>query len=284
MTKQIQKKIKGIFAFVITIALVFSVCSVSCFADTASAKEEGIVESGEVSVAISGEKSNAPETDEADTAGSVDGGELTENTHTDAVNGDDGDTSNSFIEDGDGNSPLHTGGTGGTGDDFKGEEDKNLFVLLYEGAMDNLSEILSLFSFIGTLLIAFIYKKGLLPLFSKTVTGIRDGIGAIKKESEEARNFNSSKIDSVRDKLAEIENTFTLFSESVATLEAKLAAEEALTSERKKLELIMGSQIELLYDIFMSSSLPEYKKEAVGAKFLQMREELKKNELAEEEK
>ena len=279
MTKPIQKKINRIFTFVILIALTLSLISLSCLADTADIDTPSVGELDEATLGEAGgeeiTESLGEDTPNSDTAtendSSAEGGENAEN----------GDTGENLTG---GNDNIHSEATDGSGEDFTPLEEKNFFLFLYEGVMDNISEIFSLFSFIGTLVIAFIYKKGLLPLFSKTVAGLRDGIGAIKQESESALSAGGQKIDLVRDKLSEIENTFSLFSESVSTLESKLAAEEALTSERKKLEIIMGSQIDLLYDIFMSSSLPEYKKEAVGAKFLQMREELKKNELAAEEK
>lgn len=279
MTKPIQKKINRIFTFVILIALTLSLISLSCLADTADIDTHSVGELDEATLGEAGgeeiTESLGEDTANEDTA--------TENDSTaeGGENAENGDTGENLTG---GNDNIHSEATDDSGEDFTPREEKNFFLFLYEGVMDNISEIFSLFSFIGTLVIAFIYKKGLLPLFSKTVAGLRDGIGAIKQESESALSAGGQKIDLVRDKLSEIENTFSLFSESVSTLESKLAAEEALTSERKKLEIIMGSQIDLLYDIFMSSSLPEYKKEAVGAKFLQMREELKKNELAAEEK
>ena len=172
----------------------------------------------------------------------------------------------------------HTGAENGE----TGEE--NFFTLLYSMAMDNFGEIFSLLAFVGTLVVGFLYKKGLLPLFSKAVSSIGQGIGQIKEESARASEASGVKIDGLCEKLAELENSFIIFSESLSSLEGKLKSEQAALSERNKMSVIMNSQVDLLYDIFMSSSLPEYKKEAVGAKFLQMREELEKNELTESEK
>lgn len=279
MTKRIQKKIKRIFAFVTLTALTLSLLSLSCFADTA-----------DIDACSVGEPDDAAIVEQSGEEVSESSGEYTPNEDASAENtssAEDGENAENGVTGEDltgGNDNIHSEVKDDPGEDFIPQDEGNFFLFLYEGVMDNISEIFSLFSFIGTLVIAFIYKKGLLPLFSKTVTGLKDGIGAIKEESESALSAGGQKIDLVRDKLSEIENTFSLFSESVTSLESKLAAEEALASERKKLEIIMGSQIDLLYDIFMSSSLPEYKKEAVGAKFLQMREELKKNELTAEEK
>lgn len=168
------------------------------------------------------------------------------------------------------------------GDENEVDEGRNFFALIYDKAMNNLSEIFSILAFIGTLAVAFFYKRGLLPLFTKAVNGIGQGIGEIRKESERAAEESGIKIGAIADKLSAVEESFAAFSSSLTALEEKLESEEAAISERKKMSVIMSSQVDLLYDIFMSSSLPEYKKEAVGAKFLQMREELNSDDSREE--
>ena len=65
-----------------------------------------------------------------------------------------------------------------------------------------------------------------------------------------------------------------------------LAADEGLAKyteeqEEKKaadLRRLLGVQIDLLHDIFMSSSLPEYKKEEVGERIRSMKKELSSDE------
>ncbi len=168
------------------------------------------------------------------------------------------------------------------GDENEVDEGKNFFALIYDKAMNNLSEIFSILAFIGTLAVAFFYKRGMLPLFTKAVNGIGQGISEIRKESERAAEESGIKIGAIADKLSAVEEAFAAFSSSLAALEEKLESEEAAISERRKMSVIMSSQVDLLYDIFMSSSLPEYKKEAVGAKFLQMREELNGDDSREE--
>jgi hypothetical protein len=78
----------------------------------------------------------------------------------------------------------------------------------------------------------------------------------------------------VTERLGELENSVTLFRETLDTLEEQLQCEAEYVKERKKMNRIMLAQIDMLYDIFMSSALPQYQKDAVGGKIQIMKEEL----------
>ena len=56
---------------------------------------------------------------------------------------------------------------------------------------------------------------------------------------------------------------------------------EKLCRERDAMRTILTSQVDMLYAIFICSSLPEYQKEEIGLKIQQMREELLVYEQAE---
>ena len=49
-------------------------------------------------------------------------------------------------------------------------------------------------------------------------------------------------------------------------------------SERERMRIIMQGQIDMLYDIFMTSALPQYKKDEVGTRINEMKEKLVINE------
>ena len=53
---------------------------------------------------------------------------------------------------------------------------------------------------------------------------------------------------------------------------------ESLESERRVIRALMSEEVELLGDIFMSSSLPDYKKEEVGVRLNKLRETIKNEE------
>ena len=60
-------------------------------------------------------------------------------------------------------------------------------------------------------------------------------------------------------------------------LSGNLRDESEARREKKQLYLILNAQIEMLYDLFMSSALPQYQKDAVGEKIAKMKEAVREN-------
>ena len=65
---------------------------------------------------------------------------------------------------------------------------------------------------------------------------------------------------------------------SIDEINVRLDGMENVTKNYEKIKFVLESQIDMLYTIFISSSLPQYQKEEVGAKINQMKEELMKYE------
>ena len=146
----------------------------------------------------------------------------------------------------------------------------NALYEIYESIRENSDKLLSLCSFIGTLLIALTYKKGLVPGLKRVTASVTDALSSIKDEAEKTETATKDygqRLDSLSAKTEEIAN-------SLKALENDLSPEKA-DKERRLLYTVMNGQMELLYDIFMYSSLPEYKKEEVGTRISKMKEVLK---------
>ena len=74
-----------------------------------------------------------------------------------------------------------------------------------------------------------------------------------------------------------LEDTATVMEKVSASLEKvedELQAVKESRGERETYKTIMLSQIDMLYDIFMSSALPQYKKDEIGEKIGAMKAEL----------
>ena len=54
-------------------------------------------------------------------------------------------------------------------------------------------------------------------------------------------------------------------------------SERKRTENTEELSVIVGTQIDMLYDIFMTSALPQYQKDAVGERVAKMKEALAGN-------
>ena len=150
--------------------------------------------------------------------------------------------------------------------------EQSFFSLLYETAGAHLTEILSAFSAACTILIAFCYKRGLLPI-------LKNGIGAIgsatkkwgenaeiygkeaKKICENANNYiqdSAKRVEEVKERLTGIEKHL-----SDLTIRAK---------ENEQMRFVLEGQMEMLCDVFLSSSLPQFEKDRVSQKIERMKQ------------
>ena len=157
-----------------------------------------------------------------------------------------------------------------TESDRQAEKD-GFFDSVYKVITENLEEILSFLSFVGTLIVAFMYKRGLAPSITK-VTGVigtaLEEIGNESKKTGEEATQLSAKLLKISDSVKELSERLALISERL----------DVPDTEKEITRSVIEGQIDLLYDIFMSSSLPQYKKDEVGERVSKMKESLKQNE------
>ena len=140
----------------------------------------------------------------------------------------------------------------------------NFFEKLYTAVTDYISEILCVLAFGGSFLIAVLYKKGLLPLLKGALGAINTAVGRIKEVTESSAAADTEKTAEITEALCKAKALIEAQSDTLEALEKRLDSLSTDKSEREKLRLILESEVELLYDIFMSSGLPEYQKDAVA--------------------
>ena len=156
-----------------------------------------------------------------------------------------------------------------------GEE--NIFTEIYRAVCENSADILSLLSFAASVTVALFYKYALSPLIKGGLEKISSGVKNISGEHSkeytalsEAQAKICANEEKIEEKLSEI---------SKSILEVRDVEKPRL---EKSLLTVMQAQVNMLYEIFQSSALPVYQKEAVGNMIGEMRSELSKNEKAEE--
>ena len=158
------------------------------------------------------------------------------------------------------------------------DERENLFTLIYETALTYASEIFSFLSLIGTLIVGHFYRRGLIPSVKSVLSNMGSTVGNIKESSDKHYERQQAENEKLSLSLSELEMTIASQSEKLSALEQRLISEEDIYKQRERSNLILSAQIDLLYDIFMSSSLPQYQKEATGEKINKMRKEIKSYE------
>jgi len=157
------------------------------------------------------------------------------------------------------------------------ETETSPFAVIYSFALEHIGEIFSVLSFIGAAIIALLYKKGLLPTLRTALGSMADIISGIKDTAEKSESASSEIKEQITKRLNQAEGGINTICTSLDSLTARLEA-LAADDEKRKMREIMGAQIDMLYEIFLSSSLPEYQKEAVRERMQAMKEVLKNEE------
>lgn len=162
------------------------------------------------------------------------------------------------------------------------QTEANVFAIAYEWAYAHAAEILSALTLIGSLVLAITYKKGLLPKLSGALTRIGSSVSELGDGTKKILADMSEKIDTATGKSEITEGICQNLADEVSALSARLSEVDAQKGEREKMRLIILSQIEMLYDIFMTSALPQYSKDAVGERVAAMKAALEDGEAINE--
>lgn len=159
--------------------------------------------------------------------------------------------------------------------------EENVFDKMYADVSEYATEILCAMTFAGSLILAFAYKKGLLPIVKGSLLSIGNAVSKVKDSVGKSAEKGVKLGESIEKRL---ENTKTVLdglvkkiSELDTALEERLSDESERAHEAEVLRLVLLSQIEMLRDIFMSAALPQYQKDAVGERIAKMKGALEEN-------
>ncbi len=161
------------------------------------------------------------------------------------------------------------------------EENDNFFTVLYEGIKTNADKILSALAFLGSLVIAFAYKRGLFPFVEKSLTSLSGAVVKLRSETEKNAASENEFLAALADKLKKTEDIILGFTESLQKLENELSMFAEEKGEREKLKLIMAAEVDMLNEIIMASSLPQYQKDRAGECFMKMKAKLNTEEIGD---
>lgn len=154
------------------------------------------------------------------------------------------------------------------------DEEKNVFESLYSEISEHSDKIFSALAFVGSLLLIFTYRKGMLPILKGGIASLTSSVSHLKEEAKKSGELSESEIKNAAEKLEKAENILGALSERLTKLGDELEEAKAEQKKNADIKIIIEYQIDMLYEIFMSSSLPLYQKEAVGEKISAMKEKL----------
>jgi hypothetical protein len=148
---------------------------------------------------------------------------------------------------------------------------ESIFALAYERLCAYSTEIFSAFTLICSVVIVFFYKKGLTPMLKSGIGALSATVKSIVDKSDkqsEALNAFSEEVDR---KITDVSALFEKASLSLDALAIKLESAEAAQRSSEVLKSVLTAEVEMLYEIFMSASLPQYEKDRIGERVAAMK-------------
>lgn len=152
--------------------------------------------------------------------------------------------------------------------------ESNVFDEVYKLILRHSDKILSALAFLASLFLAFAYRSGIIPLIKGGLNTLGTAVSKLKEETDKASEISAKTISEAKDKLADTEQTLKALTDKLSLLEEKLGLAIEDKERVADMKIILESQIDMLYEIFMSSSIPLFQKEAVGEKITAMKRRL----------
>lgn len=161
-------------------------------------------------------------------------------------------------------------GEGTPGDDAGASG--GIFGEIYSCLASHAGEIFSTLSFIGTVAVALAYRRGLIPLLRDGLGAIGGAAGNISTSAERAQAVTEEAIAGVRRALDGFSDTLRTIERAGEETSERLRALEGEEYDKKALTKILLEQINMLSDIFMSTSLPQFRKDEIAERAKEMRD------------
>lgn len=156
--------------------------------------------------------------------------------------------------------------------------EENAFEYVYNLLLDHSSEIFSALACIFSAIMMLCYRKGILPLVKKALGIIRGGVDTLNEEAQRQSCLSDSAKQLIEEKLTDAKGILEKIDSSFATFDERLKVCEEVRDGEESFRKIISAQVELLYEIFMSATLPQYEKDRIGEMIGAMRSELVKKE------
>ncbi|MBO5788885.1 MAG: hypothetical protein J6R42_02950 [Clostridia bacterium] len=162
------------------------------------------------------------------------------------------------------------------------EENATVSGVVVEYIEKNITEICGILTLISSFVVALLFKKGLLPALSKSLTHLSEQLGhsITKMENDSAALEASTKksltewIESSKPLISKMES-MAKWADETALLLTQM--EEALSKEQKTMahaEAVLAAQMDLFYQFFMAVNLPQYQKDILGQTYAALKKQL----------
>ena len=146
------------------------------------------------------------------------------------------------------------------------ESEANFVSALLYDFKDNLPEILSALSLVCSIILMFVYKNGFIPMVKEGVSALSSKVKSISDEADKMASDGTCTMEALRAALATSEAKLESMESSLGKLCEELCCLKDLEAKTVASEQALTLEAEMLYELFMSSALPQYEKDRVGEK------------------
>lgn len=140
---------------------------------------------------------------------------------------------------------------------------------------ENAAELISVLSFGASLLLAFLYKSGLLPLLRNGISALADTAGKTGKMAEDFTEKAEKDLEALKENMQPLQELLQKTESSLESLsDAILRAERAESDTRD----ILAAETALFYEMLSSVNLPEAQKENMSDRYYKLLKKLEDKE------
>ena len=147
--------------------------------------------------------------------------------------------------------------------------------LVFDFFSQNADTLLGALTLCGSLLVAFLYKKGLLPLVRSGLSALASLLGKTGEVTERFTSEASAVLTDIKEQTApvlsvlnESQATLLALGERLASLEEALAKSE---EDRKSTAAVLATETELFYEMLCSVNLPQAQKDSMTESYYRLK-------------
>ena len=151
--------------------------------------------------------------------------------------------------------------------------EENVFSSIYSIAMEHIGEIFACLACLFSGVLMLCYKKGILPLISGGISALRGGVSELSREAQRQTESSQGISNILKERFAKADSTLEKMEEALSTLTEKLAKNDT-KRESQLFRTVLLAEVNMLYEVFMAATLPEYQKERITEEVNAMRARL----------
>lgn len=136
---------------------------------------------------------------------------------------------------------------------------------------ENADTLLGALTLVSSLLVAFLYKSGLLPLLRRALSALSETSGRTEELTERFTERAEKELALLRESATPVAELLKTTEETVAKIEEALRASEEANRETRD---ILETETTLFYELLVSANLPEAQKTSMAESYYRLRERL----------